>query len=106
MLVEGRDVVVRPHGEIDVRTAPALRRALDAAVEQGHGDLVVDLSEVAFIDSSGLGALLGRYRRMPEGRRMVLRQPRPHVRALLHLAGVPALMRVEGAGEESPGRGA
>jgi anti-anti-sigma factor len=105
-LAEGRDAVVRPHGEIDVRTVPGLRRALDAAVESGRGDLVVDLAEVAFIDSSGLGALLGRYRRMPEGRRMILRAPRPHVRSLLHLAGVPALMRVEEAAGESPGRGA
>jgi stage II sporulation protein AA (anti-sigma F factor antagonist) len=107
---EGEDVVVRPHGEIDVQTAPALRHAMDQAVESAKGDLVVDLEGVGFIDSSGLGVLLGRYRRMPQGRAMAIRRPRPHVLALLTLAGVPGLMRVEappesGAGEHA-GRGA
>lgn len=91
---------------MDVRTAPALRRALDEAVAAAHGDLVVDLSGITFVDSAFLGALLGCYRRMPEGRRMVLRGPRPHVRALLQLAGVPSLMRVEDAPEGSAGHGA
>ncbi len=103
MVREGRNAVVRPHGEIDVRTVPGLRRALDDAVESGAGDLVVDLADVTFVDSSGLGALLGRYRRMPAGRSMVLRGPRPHVRSLLQLAGVPRLMRVEEAAGESAG---
>lgn len=106
MLREGPDAVVRPYGEIDVRTVPGLRRALDEAVSDAGGDLVVDLANVTFVDSSGLGALLGRYRRMPTGRRMILRGPRPHVRALLQLAGVPALMRVEDGAGESPGHGA
>jgi anti-anti-sigma factor len=92
---EGADTVVRPYGELDVRTVPALRLALDEAVAGGGANLVVDLAAVSFIDSSGLGALLGRFRRMPAGRRMVLRAPQAHVRALLSLAGVPSLMQVE-----------
>jgi stage II sporulation protein AA (anti-sigma F factor antagonist) len=87
--------VVRVVGEVDVRTAPALRTALDRAVEQGEGDLVLDLSQVGFVDSSGLGVILGRHRRMPPGRRLVLRSPRPHVRTLLELAGVTRLLPVE-----------
>lgn len=109
---EGRAAVVRPQGEVDVRTAPVLRRAMDDAVATAAGDLVVDLSAVTFIDSSGLGVLLGRFRRLPAGRTMVLRAPQPHVRALLELAGVPTLMRIEGdqphsgGGGERRGRGA
>ena len=103
---EGAATVVRPQGEIDVRTVPALRRALDDAFAAGGADLVVDLSAVTFIDSSGLGALLGRYRRMPAGRSMILRAPRPHVLALLRLAGVPTLMRVDGGPEETATHGA
>ena len=103
---EGRDTVVRPHGEMDVRMVPGLRRALDEALKAQAGDLVVDLADVTFVDSSGLGALLGCYRRLPAGRRMVLRAPRPHVRSLLQLAGVPSLMRVEDAVREPPKRGA
>jgi stage II sporulation protein AA (anti-sigma F factor antagonist) len=100
---EGGRVVVRAEGEIDVRTAPGLRRALDEAVAAGSGDLVVDMAAVTFLDSSGLGVLLGRLRRMPPGRRLVLRRPRPTVRALLDLAGVTRLVAVED-GEGGQGR--
>lgn len=103
---EGRDAVVELHGEIDVQTAPTVRHAMDGAVEAGDGDLIVDMAGVGFIDSSGLGVLLGRFRRMPPGRAMVIRRPRPHVLALLRLAGVPGLMRVDEATGEDSDRGA
>jgi stage II sporulation protein AA (anti-sigma F factor antagonist) len=103
---EGQRAVVRPHGEIDVQTVPALRHALDAAVEGSRGDLVLDLGEVTFLDSSGLGVVLGRFRRMPDGRRLILRRPRGHVRSLLDLAGVPALMAIEDGPGEPSDRGA
>jgi len=92
--------VVRVVGEIDVRTAPSLRHALDRAVAEGSGDVVLDLAEVTFVDSSGLGVILGRYRRMPEGRTLVLRSPRPHVRSLLDVAGVTRLLPVEDGAAE------
>ena len=47
-------------GEIDVYTAPLLREALDEQMAAGRTDLVVDLDEVTFLDSTGLGVLVGR----------------------------------------------
>lgn len=47
-------------GEIDVYTAPALRRELDEQIHGGCKQLVVDLSDVTFMDSTGLGVLVGR----------------------------------------------
>ncbi len=99
---EGQATVVRVAGEIDVRTAPSLRHALDRAVADGTGDVVLDLSEVGFVDSSGLGVILGRYRRMPDGRFLVLRAPRNHVRTLLEIAGVTRLLTVEDGVSEPP----
>lgn len=92
--------MVRVVGEIDVRTAPGLRHALDRAVLDGAGDVVLDLADVAFLDSSGLGVILGRYRRMPAGRSLVLRSPRAHVRSLLEIAGVTRLLTVEDGAPE------
>jgi anti-sigma B factor antagonist len=54
---EGREVVV-VKGEIDVATSPALREELYATIDGGVRVLVVDLSGLAFIDSSGLGVLV------------------------------------------------
>lgn len=51
--------VVRPSGErLDIEVAAEFRAMLLSLIEQGHRRLVVDLADVGFIDSSGLGALV------------------------------------------------
>lgn len=61
---DGDRTVIEVGGEIDVYTAPKLREALAAAVEQGNYDLVVDFEEVEFLDSTGLGVLVGGLKRV------------------------------------------
>ena len=62
-VVDGR-TVVQVVGEIDVYTAPQLRERLDAEIDAGRYDLVVDLSGVTFMDSTGLGVLVGRLKQI------------------------------------------
>jgi len=50
--------IVSVSGEIHVSTAPRFGEALDAVIENGDGKLVLDLSAVEFIDSTGLSVLL------------------------------------------------
>jgi len=61
-------------GEVDLTTAPALREAMLAAVSQEDAQtLVVDLSQVDFIDSAGLALLVeARKRLAPEGRTLTV----------------------------------
>lgn len=56
----GEVTVVHVGGEIDVYTAPMLREHLDEHISQGRHHLVVDLEDVPFMDSTGLGVLVGR----------------------------------------------
>lgn len=52
--------IVQVGGEVDVYTAPQLRSVLDEHIAAGHTRLVVDLDGVDFLDSTGLGVLVGR----------------------------------------------
>ncbi len=56
---EGGSTVVEAAGELDVYTAPRLRELLLAVQAEGRHRLVVDLEAVTFIDSTGLGVLVG-----------------------------------------------
>ena len=58
---EGEIVVLVLHGEHDLSTAPDVRAAVDEAVSSGR-DVIVDLAQTEFIDSSILGVLVRGYR--------------------------------------------
>ncbi len=58
--------VLRPVGDLDVYTVGSLRDALGKLIEEKSARVVVDLDAVPFMDSSGLGALMGGVRRMRE----------------------------------------
>jgi anti-sigma B factor antagonist len=50
--------IVSVRGEVDVYSAPTLRKALQDSMDDEHPSLLVDLSDIAFIDSTGLGVLV------------------------------------------------
>ncbi|MFN2525027.1 MAG: STAS domain-containing protein [Actinomycetota bacterium] len=58
--------VLRPSGDLDVYTVGSLRDAIGTLIEQESPKVVVDLDGVPFMDSSGLGALMGGVRRLRE----------------------------------------
>jgi anti-sigma B factor antagonist len=79
--------LLRPEGELDAFTVASFRRAL--AELGGSGGLVIDLSAVAFIDSAGLGALIGGIRRTRElSGQVVVACSRPGLARLLESAGI------------------
>jgi anti-sigma B factor antagonist len=55
--------VVSLYGELDVATAPSLREQLIDLINDGHNQLVLDLEGIDFLDSTGLGTLIGALRR-------------------------------------------
>jgi len=77
----GVGVVLPVDGDVDVATAPLLRQRLDSLLDNGRSEVVVDLSAVGFLDSSGLGALVwGLKKAKARGGwvRLVVVEPRVH----------------------------
>lgn len=89
----GRTATARLAGEFDLTAAQEVREQLDGLIDSGTSRLVVDLRRVSFLDSSGLGVLLARYRRISErGGEMFLVGAQGGVRAVLEMSGVRQVM--------------
>lgn len=88
-----RDVVIAAvTGDVDISTVAQLRECLFELAD-GGGTLIVDLNRVTFIDSSGLGALVGAARRaVAHGGSLHAVCARPPTRRLLWLTGVDRLI--------------
>lgn len=95
VLSSSRDdsVIVEVRGEIDLATAPELMRGVEAGLDAGPVGvrrLVIDLSDVGFLDSSGLNALV-RLRRLLDGRGIAFRLVSPADRAVRHVFEITEL---------------
>lgn len=56
--------VIEVSGEIDVATAPKFKQKVVEAIDAGHTRLIIDIESVAFLDSTGLGVLVGALKRV------------------------------------------
>jgi anti-sigma B factor antagonist len=93
--------VLNVAGEIDMATAPDLQEAIDAALESSPHELWIDLTATAFMDSTGVHALLGASGRLrARNCRLAIICPDGAVRRLFQITGI------DGALEIHPDRGA
>jgi stage II sporulation protein AA (anti-sigma F factor antagonist) len=83
-------LIVRLKGELDDHMAANLRQTLKDILKKNPGySLLMNLQDLSFIDSSGVGVILGRYRDMEQGEReIMLCGLNSQVRRVLDLAGV------------------
>jgi anti-sigma B factor antagonist len=70
--VDDETQLVQVFGDVDLKTARSFRAALDEAAGDGKGRLIVDMSEVPFMDSSGLAALIGAQKAFREQTRVIV----------------------------------
>ena len=84
-------------GELDHHSIRTIREDIDTAVsEQQPSTLILDFNNVTFMDSSGLGLILGRCKIMGGiGGTTTVRNPPPHIKRILRLSGIERLARLE-----------
>jgi len=80
--------IVRLGGELDLYNATQVREALTAASTHSPERLVVDLSEVEFIDSTALGVLIEARSKLPNKQAFLLAAPRLETRRALEISGL------------------
>jgi len=85
-------IVVR--GEIDVATSPQLRNELNALIARGAQHITVEFGDVSFVDSSGLGVLVGTYKRLREEGSGSIRivGAQPSVRKVFEITGLESAL--------------
>ena len=88
--------VVRVQGEIDLYTAPQLWETLDAAIAGTPHELVIDLSDVTFLDSSGLAVLVRAHKRLrPIAGTVVIRGAAEQVYMTLDVTKLTSVLTVD-----------
>ena len=86
---EKDEALVEVAGEVDISCASDLREELDRALEMGARSVVLDIAEMSYIDSTGIGVLVGFAKRAEEaGCAFTLRSPLKNVRRVFGLLGV------------------
>ena len=86
---------VRLLGELDMSTAPQLREELLRLATCGARTVTVDLSELGFVDSTGLSVLITGLKRLrQDGGEMTLRSPTPGTRRVLEITGLTEIFPI------------
>lgn len=98
----GGAVVLAMHGDADLHAAPMLSSRLDGAIDGGAPGIVVDLSDVPFLDSTALGVLVAGMKRLRATRRQLrLVAPRAEVRRLLELTLLDRVLAIDASRDEA-----
>lgn len=85
---------LRVSGDVDLATADELHAAGEQALSELCSTLRIDLSDVTFLDSTGLGALI-RIRNAAEPRPVILESPRPNVMRVLEVTAMDQVFTIE-----------
>lgn len=83
--------------ELDVSTAAKLRAEIDRIFEKTKANICIDATKLSYMDSTGLGVIIGAYGRMKEngGYRIVIVNPRDNIKKLLSVTSLDKILCVE-----------
>lgn len=90
-------LIVRLTGELDHHTAERVKQKMEDAILSGRSiHIILSLKALTFMDSSGLGVILGRYKQITaRGGRMVVCDVNPQVRRLFEMSGLFKILTIE-----------
>jgi anti-sigma B factor antagonist len=82
-------IIVKVAGQLDLESSPMLRAELVELIDAGCEEVVIDVADLGFVDSSGLSVLLMAHRALKaNGGGLEIRNPPPRMRKLLDISGI------------------
>ena len=100
--IRDADVVVHARGDLDGTTAGLLREALQGALAAGLPVVLLDLGEVAFMDSAGLAVVVRAQRLLSRDQRLILCNVPPRMTRVLQVTSFDAIFGVHALGDPWP----
>jgi stage II sporulation protein AA (anti-sigma F factor antagonist) len=90
-------LIVRLKGELDHHTAETVKARMEEAIKRGDSShIILSLKDLTFMDSSGLGVILGRYKQITgKGGRMVVCDVEPDIYRLFEMSGLFKIVVME-----------
>lgn len=83
------------HGEIDVYTSPRVKETINGLIQEGHHHLIINLEGVRYIDSTGLGVLIGALKKVREHKgRIMLICTNPQIKKIFNITGLVKIFEI------------
>lgn len=84
-------------GELDVSTADELKKSLHKLVDEKNIDMKLNLENLDYIDSTGLGVMIGILKRLKiENKQVYIEKPKNNVRKIFNITGLDKVFKMEG----------
>lgn len=100
---KNKTIIILVSGEIDHHTSKELRRQTESVLAQTGGrNIIFGFQDVTFMDSSGIGVMIGRYKQLQAlGGRIAVLSPNEQIRTIIQLSGLKTLLPIFESIEEA-----
>ncbi|SHJ97461.1 anti-sigma F factor antagonist [Tepidibacter formicigenes] len=101
--IEHRNLIVELYGELDHHIASEVREEIDMAIDQNSiKNVIFDFKNMNFMDSSGVGVVIGRYKKVSKtGGKVIAVNLNKHVKRIFELSGMNKIIEVYNNREEA-----
>ncbi len=97
IMLEGSKMLIRIGDDLDHHTAQELKESIDEMVDKGVvRDIAFDFSTTGFMDSAGIGMIMGRYKKIsPLGGEITIVGMNPAIERIIRISGIHKIIRME-----------
>lgn len=96
-LTSENNLEIKPIGEVDIYTSPELKNKIYALIEEKNLDIIINGEELDYIDSTGLGVLMGIYKKLQEkSLNIKITNLKPNIYKLFDITGLNKVFNIQG----------